>query len=301
MSPAKALVTSEHWVPSSDAHELHVRRLQPPSAGPGAPAVLFLAGQFTDAGLFLSRSGQGPARTFTEAGFVAYLASLRGHGASRRPGRRRYDWNFDTYVRHDLPDLIRETAHRHDGPLFVLAHSMAGYATLAALGVDPTLQELLTGVVTLSSAVNDYTDGGLSKRFGLTAAPVLAGLLGRFPARALRQGRWDEPAGLMRQFAQWAPTGAFRSADARTDYWQALGQVRLPVLVGVGAADRFHASPGRARKLADHLGGPVEYVVFGRETGLSWEPGHFDVLRGSRADAEVLPRVIAWLRRPEGR
>jgi predicted alpha/beta hydrolase len=300
MSTAAAPATSEYWVPTSDGHELHVRRVQPPSVAAKAPAVLFLAGLFTDGGLFLGRSEQGPAKVFADAGFVGYLASLRGHGASRWPQRRAYDWNFDTYVRHDIPDLVRATAERHDGPLFVMAHSMAGYAALAALGVDPALQERLAGVATLSSAVNDYTDGGLSKRVQLTAAPLLARLVGRFPARALKQGRWDEPTGLMRQFAQWAPSGAFRSADGSTDYWQALGQVRLPVLVGVGAADRFHASPARARKLADHLGGPTEYVVLGCDTGLSWDAGHFDVLRGSRAEAEVLPRVITWMRHRGG-
>lgn len=300
MSTAGAPVTSEQWVSTSDGHELHVRRVQPPSVAGKAPAVLFLPGLFSDAGLFLGRSERGPVTVFADAGFVGYAASFRGHGASRWPRRRAYDWNFDTYVRHDIPDLVRATAARHDGPLFIMAHSMAGYATLAALGVDPALQEPLAGVATLSAAVNDYTDGGLSKRVRLTTAPVLGRLVGRFPARALKQGRWDEPAGLMRQFAQWAKRGSFHSADGGTDYWQALGRVQVPVLVGVGAADRFHASPARARKLADHLGGPTEYLVLGRDTGLSWDAGHFDILRGSRAEAEVLPRVVAWMRHLAG-
>jgi pimeloyl-ACP methyl ester carboxylesterase len=300
MSTAATPAISEHWVPTSDGHELHVRVVRPAGIAERAPAVLFLPGLFTDGGLFLGRSGQGPAQAFAEAGFAGHLASLRGHGASRWPQRRAYDWNFDTYVRHDIPDLIRATAERHDGPLFLLAHSMAGYAALAALGVDPALQKHLAGVVTLSSAVNDYTDGGLRKRAQVSVAPLLARAVGRFPARALKQGRWDEPAGLMRQFAQWAPGGTFRSADGGTDYWHALGQVRVPVLVGIGAADVFHASPARGRKLADHLGGPAEYVVLGRGSGLSWDPGHFDVLRGARAQAEVLPRVITWFRRHGG-
>jgi pimeloyl-ACP methyl ester carboxylesterase len=148
----------------------------------------------------------------------------------------------------------------------------------------------------MSAAVNDYRDGGLPKQAQIRSAALISRVVGRFPARALRQGRWDEPAGLMRQFADWAPNGAFRSADGKTDYWRALGQVTLPVLVGVGAGDAFHASPARARKLADHLGGRTDFVVFGRETGLSWDPGHYDVVRGARAEAEALPRVVAWMR-----
>ncbi|MFY1636756.1 alpha/beta fold hydrolase [Solwaraspora sp. WMMB335] len=297
MSTTPSPPTDEYWVPTSDGHELHVRCARPPAQTEDAAAVLLLPGLFSDGGLFLSRSGGGPAAVLAAAGFVTHSASLRGHGSSRWPRRRAYDWNFDTYVRHDIPDLVRAVGERHAGPLFVLAHSMAGYAALAALGVDPAVQERLSGVVTLSAAVNDYTDGGPSKRLQVGGAALLARVAGRFPARALRQGRWDEPAGLMRQFAQWAPGGAFRSADGRTDYWSALGQVTVPALVGVGAADRFHASPARARKLADHLGGPVDYLVLGRDTGLSWDAGHFDVLRGGPAEAEVLPRIIGWMRR----
>jgi pimeloyl-ACP methyl ester carboxylesterase len=296
MSTAGPRAVSELWVPTSGGHHLHVRRVRPGPEREGAPGVLFLPGLFSDGEFFLGASGRGPANAFLAEGFTAHLASLRGHGRSRRPERRAWDWDFDTYVRHDIPDLVRAVSAEHPGPLFLLAHSMAGYAALAALGVEPALQRRLAGVVTLSSAVNDYSDGGWSKRARMTFATVVSRLVGRFPARALKQGRWDEPAGLMRQFTDWAPHGAFRSADGGTDYWQALGRVTLPALVGVGAGDTFHASPARARRLADHLGGPVEFAVLGRESGLSWDPGHFDVVRGARAEAEVLPRVVAWMR-----
>jgi pimeloyl-ACP methyl ester carboxylesterase len=295
MNGTRAVAETERWVATSDGHELHVRQVRQQVVDGKAPGVLFIPGLFSDGQLFLDSSGQGPARTFVDDGFVAYVASLRGHGRSRRPRGRTYDWNFDTYVRHDLPDLVRAVSQSHAGPLFLLAHSMAGYAALAALGVDPVLQERLAGVVTMSSAVNDYSDGGMSKWAQLTFVALLSRLVGRFPARALRQGRYDEPAALMRQFADWAPAGAFRSADGRIDYWKALGRVTLPVLVMVGAGDSFHASPGRARKLTDHLGDAAELAVLGRETGLSWDPGHFDLLRGARAQAEVLPGVVAWM------
>lgn len=296
MSTPDTPSADERWVPTSGGHELHIKQAQPAGDGADPPGVLFLPGLFSDGGLFLGNSGQGPARVFLNEGFAVYLASLRGHGPSRWPDRRAYDWNFDTYVRHDIPDLVREVATVHPGRLYLFAHSMAGYAVLAALGVDPSLQRHVTGVVTVSSAVNDYSDGGLAKKAQVRCAALLSRLVGRFPAQALRQGRWDEPAGLMRQFADWAPNGAFHSADRATDYWTCLAQVTLPVLVGVGAADSFHASPARARKLANHLGGDPDFRVLGRDSGLSWDPGHFDVIRGARAEAEVLPRMVAWMR-----
>ncbi|MCW5253394.1 lysophospholipase [Streptomyces sp. SHP 1-2] len=298
MSTAAAPYESAYWVPTSDGHELHVRRAGEGRAGDGTPGVLFLPGLFADGTFFLGTAGRSPADVFLAEGYAVHAASLRGHGPSRRAdGGRAGDWNFDTYVRHDIPDLVRAVSERHPGPLFLLAHSMAGYAALAALGVAPELQRRLAGVVTLSSAVNDYSDGGLPKRAQILFAATLSRLVGRFPARALKQGRFDEPAGLMRQFADWAPRGGFHSADGATDYWAALAEVTLPALVGVGAADTFHASPARARKLAQHLGSDVRCTVFGRESGLSWDPGHVDVVRGRRAAEEVLPRLVEWMRR----
>ncbi|MGE6759528.1 alpha/beta fold hydrolase [Corallococcus interemptor] len=289
--------SQEFWVPTSQEHALHVVEARTSGTPDSAPGVLFVPGLFSDGRFFLGGQGDGAARVFVDAGCVAYVASLRGHGKSRWPAKRAYDWSFDTYVRHDLPDLVRAVRARHAGPLFLLAHSMAGYAALAALGVDPSLQASLAGVCTLSSAVNDYSDGGFKKRFQLGFSSAVAGVLGRFPAKALKQGPWDEPAGVMRQFTDWAPTGAFRSADGATDYWAALEKVTLPVFAGVGAADMFHASPVRAQKLVEHLGSTrKELTVLGRAQGLSWDAGHFDVVRGERARAEVLPRVLAWMR-----
>ncbi|NOK37543.1 alpha/beta fold hydrolase [Corallococcus exercitus] len=289
--------SQEFWVPTSQEHALHVVEARTSATPPSAPGILFVPGLFSDGRFFLGGQGDGPARYFVDEGCVAYVASLRGHGKSRWPAKRAYDWSFDTYVRHDIPDLVRAVRARHPGPLFLLAHSMAGYAALAALGVDPSLQASLSGVCTLSSAVNDYTDGGFKKRFQLGFSSAVAGVLGRFPAKALKQGPWDEPAGVMRQFTDWAPTGAFRSADGATDYWSALGKVTLPVFAGVGAADVFHASPPRAQKLVAHLGSArKELAVLGRAQGLSWEAGHFDVVRGERARNEVLPRVLTWMR-----
>ena len=285
----------DSWVPTRGGHALHVRHVSP---GARAPAVLFIPGLFSDGRFFLSAGGEGPARVFLDAGFAVDVATLRGHGQSRWPERRAWDWSFDTYVRDDIPDLVRATRARHEGPLFILAHSMAGYAVLAALAVAPEVQAMLSGVCTLSSAVNDFGDGGLGKRLQFGVAGLVSRVLGRFPARALKQGPSDEPAGVMRQFSDWAPTGAFRSADGTTDYWTALRHVQLPVLAGVGAADVFHASPRRARKLFDSLGSSSkEFVTFGRAHGCSKDFGHFDLVRGEQACEEVLPRVMEWMRR----
>jgi pimeloyl-ACP methyl ester carboxylesterase len=296
-APPAPLGREEWWVPTSGGHQLHVLKVRSESAGPGAPGILFIPGLFSDGRFFLDSSGKGPARYFLDQGCTVYIAELRGHGASRWPERRAWDWSFDTYAGHDIPDLVRAVRARHTGPLFLLAHSMAGYAALAGLGLHPDAQRMLNGVCVLSSAVNDYSDGGLKKAMMIRFSSLLAGLLGRFPAKALKQGPADEPAALMRQFAEWAPTGAFRSVDGTTDYWQVLGQVTLPVFSGVGEADVFHASPRRAEKLVGKLGSQDKtFIICGRSHGFASDFGHFDIIRGRRAQEEVLPRIHEWMR-----
>ena len=296
-SASAPLVRDEWWVPTGGGHQLHVVQVRGEATGAGAPGVLCLHGLFSDGRFFLGSGGEGPARYFIDRGCTVYIAELRGHGGSRWPEKRAWDWSFDTYAQDDIPDLVRAVRARHSGPLFLLAHSMAGYAALAGLGLHPEVQRMLSGVCTLSSAVNDYSDGGLKKAVMVRFSSLVAGLLGRFPAKALKQGPADEPAALMRQFAEWASTGAFRSVDGATDYWQSLEKVTLPVFAGVGEADVFHASPRRAEKLVGKLGSTDKtFVLCGRSHGFGSDFGHFDILRGRRAQAEVLPRLHDWMR-----
>lgn len=294
---AGAPVGRLHHVATADGHRLALRVVEPRAAPAVRPTLLLLHGLFSDGRFFLNGAGEGPARYFIDRGHRVCIGELRGHGRSLGPpGRAAWDWCFDDHVRHDLPALIGAATALAPEPLFVLAHSMAGYALLAALGLQPALQQALGGVCLLSAAVNDYREQGLRKRLALHAAALLAGLAGRFPARALRLGVADEPARLMRQFVRWAPEGRFCSEDGRTDYWAALARVCVPVLAGVGAADRFHASPARGRRLVAALGSADRsFIELGRAGGLQRDYGHVDVLRGAAAEREVLPRLAEWM------
>jgi predicted alpha/beta hydrolase len=287
--------SSEWWTPTSEGHELHVAELRPTSSAPNPPGILFVHGVFSDGRFFLGRQG-GATRFFAERGFAGFVADLRGHGASRRPASARSAWGFDAYARDDIPALVRAVKERHPGPLFVVAHSMGGYATLAGLSLDRAAQQGLRGIVVLSTAVNDFTDGGFAKVVSLRFSSALGSLLGRFPARALRQGPSDEPAQLMREFVTWAKSESFRSGDGTIDYFAALQELSVPVLSLVGEADRFHASPRRAEKLFGHIGAKdKELVVCGPSRGFGVSFGHVDIVRGADAERDVLPRVHAWM------
>jgi predicted alpha/beta hydrolase len=279
------------FVDSTGGHSLALHTIEPNKAADHRAAILCTHGLFSDARFFQSTTG-GPAQFFLDKGYRVFLGELRGHGKSRLPSGNAWNFGFDAYARDDIPNLIKSARKKHEGPLFLLCHSMSGYAALAGLGTEPSLQEMLKGIATLSSAVNDYGDGGMQKQIMVRLGAVIGTVLGRFPGKTLKQGPSDEPGRLMQQFATWAKDGSFRSEDGRTDYWQALSKVTLPIFAGIGAADVFHASPRRGQKLVDALGSKrKEFVVMGKNTGFSSDFGHSDILRGSRATAEVLPRV----------
>ncbi|MEZ4453783.1 MAG: alpha/beta fold hydrolase [Nannocystaceae bacterium] len=299
--PSPVLVDPPRFVTSSDGHELQLRAIRPAEAGEGE-VILCVHGLFSDSRSFLGGGDQGPARFLAERGHTVYLGELRGHGRSKGPAPRGGGWGFDAYARADIPALIRAVHLQEGRPIYLFCHSMAGYAALVGLALDADLQGQVAGVVLLSSAVNDYSDGGLKKVAMIRLGAALGRLLGRFPAKALKMGPSDEPGRLMRTFAAWARDRSFRSDDGAIDYWQALAEVRLPVFAGIGEADVFHASPARGKRLVDHLGGDDKtFLVLGRSSGLSRDFGHVDVLRGKAAEAEVLPQIDAWIRDVAGR
>lgn len=287
------------FIETDDGHSLALRDVAP-TAGHAAAAVLCLHGLFSDSRFFLNRAGQGPAGVLLEHGYRLFLGELRGHGRSRWPkgGGRRWGWGFDEYVRHDLPALVRAARARHQGPLYILCHSMSGYAMLASLGLCASLRADVAGVCLVASAVNDYSEYPLVKRVAFTLSDWITRVTGRFPARLLRVGVSDEPHLLFRQFRQWARDGGFASRDGVVDYWRALREVDLPVWAAVGSADRFHASVPRGRRLLAELGtatSEVEFVELGRCSGFSRDYGHVDAVRGEAARNEVWPRLVQWL------
>jgi predicted alpha/beta hydrolase len=259
--------------------------------------LLLIHGVFFDGRFFLNARGEGLARFFLARNYRVLVGDFRAHGKSRWPeGKRRWDWSFDEYAQEDMAALVTHARKVQAGPLFVLCHSMGGYVALAGLGCRPELQEGLSGIAILAAAVNDYSDGGLRKRIMIPAGRLISAMVGRFPARRLSLGADDEPPALMKQFAEWASQGSFASRDGRVDYWRALGEVRIPVFSGIGAADIFHASPARARKLFDRLGSAdKEFVIFGRSEGQSRDFGHVDIAKGEAAEREVLPRIDGWM------
>lgn len=284
------------WVAASDGARLNLRTISHGQDRQGI-GLLCLHGLFSDGRFFYNSGNSGPAAYFLEQGHQIYIGEFRGHGKSQGIDRKLpREWSFDHYVEQDIPCLIDHVCSIHQGPLYVIAHSLGGYALLASLGRLPHLQHRISGACIFSSAVNDYSEHALSKRIIFNASVALSQICGHFPSRFLRLGVSDAPYGLMRQFLEWANRSTFTNRHGDVDYWKALERVTVPVWAAVGSADKFHASPARAKKMLARLGSAEKiFIEPGLSSGFSRDFGHIDVIRSSAAAKEILPLLLAWI------
>jgi pimeloyl-ACP methyl ester carboxylesterase len=100
---------------------------------------------------------------------------------------------------------------------------------------------------------------------------------------------------MLGQLARWSLTGAFRSSDDRVDYRANLSNIRCPLLVIAGSADKI-ASPAMVRPAFENVRSPRKhYREFASRQGDSADYGHVDLVFGWRAPDEVFPEISSWI------
>jgi pimeloyl-ACP methyl ester carboxylesterase len=264
------------------------------------------------------------ARAYARAGFDAWVVDLRGAGASVPP--RRWNWNFDDYATYDVSACIAHIRARTGAEkVHWVGHSMGGMLLYAYLGtVHP---EWVRSGVAMGSPVR------FQSKHGFHGALKLVGLLDYLPLVPIRtaihlaipflpyvrrspflrsQMNTDNvdiayiqraaynavhhlPPALLKQFADWAANDCFRSFDKSVDYQAAVRNIRVPILVVAGRADKL-VRPGNARHAYDLLpeGSGKKYVELSKANGFKADYGHIDIIFGRDACAEVLPLVMQW-------
>jgi pimeloyl-ACP methyl ester carboxylesterase len=259
----------------------------------------------------------GMAEALSDAGFDCFSLDLRGHGGSR-PGPSR-DWCFDDYLREDLPAALDAVAQATGASRALLVgHSQGALLALAIAGLRP---ERVAGVVAMAGPTHmdvppemrffarmAFRLRGLTRLMARMLAPF-AGLLPGGPTEAsIVAANCDRPVlrrmlsntvenvatGVALQFRTWIREGVFRSADGAVDYRANLARPGPPALFVAGPRDGL-APPRVVRRGYEAWGGPKEWFLAGRESGLSTDYGHGDMIFGRRAPEEVLPRIREWL------
>ncbi|HEY8040925.1 MAG TPA: alpha/beta fold hydrolase [Polyangiaceae bacterium] len=289
-SEAIDIRTGDGWSLRADVHE--------PKEAPVGTAVLAHA-MMARRSEFERPEGAGVVRLLVDRGWRVVNFDFRGHGDSAPRAHEGATYSYDDLVEHDLP-AVHEFARSRTGrrkPLLLVGHSLGGHVALAAQG---TGEVAFDGVVAVAANVwlpelEPSRVRWLAKRAALSAIVAVCRRVGRFPARMLRLGSDDESRAYFDDFARFARTGAWRSANG-DDYLAALDRVRVPVLQIVSDGDRLACVPESGARFVARCGGRHEVVRVARADDGGPPPDHMGLVTGGRI-ASVWGRAEAWMRR----
>ncbi len=285
--------------------------------GPGAP-VLLVHGMSASHHNFDFRPEVSLADDLRLRGFDVWVAVLRGDPGSRPPDpARRWAFDFDDHVDHDVPALVDAVLARSGrARLGFVGHSMGGILLYAAMGRQP---ERIAAGVAISAPATLAEQRAVHRL--VRASPVIG--RGRIRNRAaVRATAWlgraspvarllAEPAdmdpAMIRGLAHFAVTDLAKGVQRQVRRWLAAGAIldregrpllrpsEVPLLVLTGAGDKI--VPSADAEAACALFPDCTALRLGRATGYSADFGHIDIVLGTRSRAEVYPLVGDFLAR----
>ncbi len=244
----------------------------------------------------------------------------------------KFDWNIDDHIHKDAPAII-DLVKNESGfsKVYWIGHSMGGIiifgyletekqddiAGFIALGSMMFVQHPLTPalqmvadqkpLLTASLLINTSMASQLRNfTLGAVKSPIEDLLMKRenmenkVAFRFFREAIDDTSPGVVTQFSNSIRLGKVVSSDGKFDYADALGRVKVPVLMLVGSADGF-VSESVFKQAFDSVSSKDKTVtVFSQANGYSTDYGHCDLLLGKNSEKEVYPVILNWLDRRTG-
>jgi len=269
------------------------------------------------------------AKYLWKKGWDTWIIELRGAGVSTKPRAWEWHskrWNYDHYVRNDLPTAVAFILKETRKPrLHWIGHSMGGFLAFSYLKTQSG--RALKSVVAAGSPLTIEINPGYFKW-----TSYLNGLLKLIPLLPYRTlgkllsiyGKWiyeselatlfvkenmdlktievgaqvaidDVSADVFLQVHKWFREKNLRSMDGNTSYNVEPKKFKTPLLMITGSKDPFTSSPA-VREVFDQLAcRKKKWVTFGRTQGHRSEYGHLDLIVGKNAPSEVFPLISNWL------
>ncbi len=242
--------------------------------------------------------GAGLASLLASRGWEVWLADLRGHGRSGPTPDEGGSWTYDDIIGLDLPALVA-AAKAEGGPVWVVGHSLAGHASIAAasagLYADPPDGHVLLAANAWVPELEPSFRLRRKKGAAIASFALIRHLFGRFPSRRLKVGPADEAGPYVADIVRTWRTG-WRSRDGRHDYLGGMGGVRGPVLNVVGRGDRLYAHPSGASRWTARIPGADFWLVGRGERGLPFDPDHMTLVTDERA-RPLWGHIADWMER----
>lgn len=297
-----------------------VHRVKPRARARGA---VVLQHGLASSSLGLQYPGRSLAHHLSGRGYDCYLPELRGHGESEAPPDMR--WDLDDYLFNDIPAVLDAVCGESGrGRVHWIGHSMGG-VLLFLLGILHPDIPIASGQ-TIGSAL-DYRIGssGFSRMLPLKPlldyAPTLpygalmhlvAPLLARLPDPASGFNFWHSnveatiirrisgslfhaiPSSLLKSLSATFEPRGFSTRDGSISFLEQARSFTVPLRLVAGSRDK-QVSVEAVRHTATLVGGRAELKVHGKEHGDSDDYGHWDLILGKRAPAEVWPGLLRWI------
>lgn len=310
-----------HRVETADGWPLSVAEY--PARG-DSKGTVFLQHGLGGSALNFDLHPHGPslARWLSSRGWRVFAADLRGRGPAGLPSGKRRDWRFSDYVLHDVPAAAAFVRARAGGDFHWIGHSLGGILGLVHTARAGGVRSLTTLGSALHYGVGASAFKGLLPfRAVLERLPLLpTGLIHMF---------WGPLAGARLFTSPWHYRAANMTRSSILSY-HAFGQtdITIPELVELGStfegegilcaglgkrlpelAARIEAPwlafaagrdlqcpPVTARWTFDRVAAPrKDWVLCSADEGFALDYGHYDLIGGVHAPAEVWPRIEDFL------
>jgi poly(3-hydroxyalkanoate) synthetase len=313
-----------HFARAADDWRIALIRYRPAEPN-GAEPLLLVHGVGANRYNFDLTDDTSLARYLAQSGYDVWLVELRGRGYSMRPrlfSGVRYDWSFDEYCEKDLP-AAADTVLRASGAkrLHLVGFSVGALASYAFLS-DPHRKVEVASLTSIGGPATFKRAGShvsgrivrsvrwLRHRFFMRVLAPISGYLhpqplhliynpentsGPVQRRAMVNLIANFSHNELLQYADWLVNDTFRSIDQRRDYRAELPRITLPILFLAGPRDLL-APPDAVKDAYDAVSSTEKrFVICSRAQKFSVNYGHFDMLIGKHAPAEIYPVLRDWL------
>jgi pimeloyl-ACP methyl ester carboxylesterase len=319
-----------HFARTGDGWRIAVIRHRPVGPVQGEP-VLLVHGIAANRYNFDLTDERSLALYLAHNGYDVWMVELRGRGYSTRPrlfSGLRYDWCFDEYVEQDLPAAAAAILRASGaGRLHLVGFSTGALAAYAFL-TDPHRTIEIASLVSIAGPssfkrTRTHISGRLIRnlrwlrhRFLMRVLAPLSGYFHISPLQLIhnpenldgltqRRIMVNLIANFARnellQYGDWLMNDVFRSLDQRRDYRAELSRLNTPTLFLAGARDLL-APPDAVKVTHDAIcSSDKRFVICSRAQKFAVNYGHFDLLLGEHAPAEIFPLVHEWLAEHEQR